>query len=220
MPLINQDNLILLDFDGTILKTERFNWECYNIILNKYDKEISFKDFLLCINNSHLDIFFKEKLSLEEEIKKIRRQKYDLMYTQIEKTQTLEFVPGMEEFIENIDKNNIAHCVVTNTSIEIINLYRKHIPILNKLKNWITREDYELPKPNPECYKLAIKRYGENKNNSKNKILGFEDSWVGYQALKGIADEIFIINGGEQINYDKFMKENVNLLENYITLIL
>ena len=212
MPLINQNNLILLDFDGTILKTEKFNWECYNIVLNKYDKEISFKDFLISINNSHLDIFFKEKLGFdEEEIKKIRRQKYDLMYTQIKKTQTLEFVPGMEKFIENIDKNNIAHCVVTNTSIEIINIYRKHIPILNKLNNWITREDYELPKPNSECYKLAIKNYGE----TSNKIIGFEDSWVGYQALKGIVDEINIIMNDYKINYDKFLIEKVNLIENY-----
>lgn len=213
---INQNTLILFDFDGTILKTEKFNWECYNIILNKYNKEISFFDFIKSINNSHLDIFLKDNLGLEEkEIKKIRRDKYDLMYTEIEKTQNLEFVPGMEEFIENINKNNITHCVVTNTSIEIINIYRKHIPILNKLKNWITREDYNLPKPNSECYKLAIERYGKN----KKQIFGFEDSWVGYQALKGIVDEIYIIDSKEQLNYEKFEDENVILLKKYTFII-
>ena len=117
MNTINQNTLILLDFDGTILKTEKFNWECYNIILNKYNKEISFIDFLKSINNSHLDIFFQINLGFnKEEINKIRRQKYDLMYTQIKKTQNLEFVLGIEEFIENINKNNISHCVGTNTS--------------------------------------------------------------------------------------------------------
>ena len=212
MNTINQNTLILLDFDGTILKTEKFNWECYNIILNKSNKEISFIDFLKSINNSHLDIFFKDNLGFnKEEIKKIRRQKYDLMYTQIEKTQNLEFVPGMENFIEKMDKNNISHCVVTNTSIEIINIYRKHIPLLNKLKNWITREDYNLPKPNSECYKLAIERYGKN----KTQILGFEDSWVGYHALKGIVDEIYIINGEEQVNYEKFLEEDIKLINKY-----
>ena len=209
---INQDNLILLDFDGTIIKTEKFNWECYNIILNKYNQEIIFEDFLKSINNSNLNQFFINELNFkEEEIKKIRRQKYDLMYTQIEKTKTLEFVPGMENFIENIEKNNISHCVVTNTSIEIINIYRKHFPILNKLKNWITREDYHLPKPNSECYKLAINRYGKK----KTKILGFEDSWVGFQALKGIVDNIYIINSDEQVNHNKFLEENVNLINGY-----
>ena len=100
MTKIIKDTLILLDFDGTILKTEKFNWECYNIILNKYNKNITFQEFLISINNSHLDIFFKTNLGFnEKEIKKIRRDKYDLMYTQIEKTQNLEFVPGIEEFI-------------------------------------------------------------------------------------------------------------------------
>jgi HAD superfamily hydrolase (TIGR01509 family) len=208
----NKNNiLILLDFDGTIMNTAKFNWECYNIILNKYNKNITFQEFLISINNSHLDIFLKNNLRLEDdEIKKIRRQKYDLMYTQIEKTKTLEFVPGMKEFIENINNNNMSHCVVTNTSIEIINIYRKHIPILNKLKNWITREDYKLPKPNSECYKLAIERYGKNK-----KTIGFEDSWVGYQALKGTVDEIYIINGEEQINYENFINEEVRLINKY-----
>ena len=37
---IDNQTLILLDFDGTILKTDRFNWECYNIVLKKYKKEI------------------------------------------------------------------------------------------------------------------------------------------------------------------------------------
>jgi HAD superfamily hydrolase (TIGR01509 family) len=208
----NKNNiLILLDFDGTIMNTAKFNWECYNVILKKYNKNITFQDFLLSINNSHLDIFFRDNLNLkEEEIIEIREKKYELMYTQIETTHTLEFVPGMEEFINYIETNNIPHCVVTNTSIKPINMYKEHFPILKKLKNWITREDYNLPKPNPECYKLAIERYGKDKHT-----IGFEDSWVGYQALKNTVDEIYIINGEEQVNYDKFQKENVNLLANY-----
>ena len=54
----NNNHLILLDFDGTIMKTDEFNWECYNIVLNKYQLEISFVDFLDCISNSHLDTYF------------------------------------------------------------------------------------------------------------------------------------------------------------------
>ena len=212
MNTINKNTLILLDFDGTIMKTDVFNWECYNIILKKYDKEISFKDFLESILNSNLEYYFKEKLGFtEEEIKIIRNDKYDLMYTQINKTESIKFIEGMEDLIIKIYEEKIPHCVVTNTSIKIISLYKKYYPILNKLENWITREDYKLPKPNSECYKLAIERYGE----TNNKIIGFEDSWVGYQALKGIVEEINIIMNDYKINYDKFLIEKVNLIENY-----
>ena len=57
-----ENSLILLDFDGTIMETAKFNCECYNLVLNEYNKEISYQDFLQTINDSHLDIFFKEKL--------------------------------------------------------------------------------------------------------------------------------------------------------------
>ena len=210
-----EDILILLDFDGTIMETAKFNCECYNLVLNEYNKEISYNDFLQAINDSHLDIFFKEKLGLkEEEIIEIRNKKYELMYIHINNTDSIKFIPGMEDFIDFIDKNNISHCVVTNTALKPINLYRKHFPILNKLKNWITREDYNLPKPNPECYKLAIERYGKNDKIYK-KTIGFEDSWVGYNALKGTVDEINIIYTKKRINYDKFLKEKVNLISEY-----
>lgn len=209
MNTINKNTLTLLDFDGTIMKTDVFNWECYNIILKKYDKEISFKDFLESILNSNLDYYFTEKLGFtEEEIKIIRNDKYDLMHTQINKTESIKFIEGMEDLIIKISEEKIPHCVVTNTSIKIISLYKKYYPILNKLENWITREDYKLPKPNSECYELAIKNYGE----TSNKIIGFEDSWVGYQALKGIVDEINIIMNDYKINYDKFLKEDIILI--------
>ena len=214
------NSLILLDFDGTIMETAKFNCECYNLVLNKYNKEISYQDFLQTINDSHLDIFFKEKLGLkEEEIIEIRKKKYELMYTHINNTDSIKFIPGMEEFIDFIDKNNVSHCVVTNTALKPINLYRKHFPILNKLKNWITREDYNIPKPNSECYKLAIERYGKETDNIYKKTIGFEDSWVGYNALKGTVDELYIINGVEQVNYQIFLKEKVNLISNYSLLI-
>ena len=82
-----EDILLLFDFDGTILKTDKFNWECYNIILNKYNKNITYQDFLISISNSHLDIYFREKLGLEDdEINKIRNEKYDFMHEHIKKS--------------------------------------------------------------------------------------------------------------------------------------
>ena len=92
-------------------------------------------------------------------------------------------------------------------------MYREHFPLLNKLKNWITREDYELPKPNSECFKLAVKKFGENKI-----VIGFEDSWVGYQALKGVTDKINIIC--EEGNNKRFEEEEVKIINNYNMILL
>ena len=206
--MLNNNHLILLDFDGTIMKTDEFNWECYNIVLNKYKLEISFSDFLNCISNSHLDTYFTNLGLTNEQIIAIRKEKYDLMLEHIKECKSIRFIKGMEKFIEFIDENNIPHCVVTNTSIKPILMYREHFPLLNKLKNWITREDYEIPKPNSECFELAVKKFGENKI-----VIGFEDSWVGYQALKGVTDKINIIC--EEGNNKRFEGEKVKIIKNY-----
>lgn len=211
---IDNQSLILLDFDGTILKTDRFNWECYNIVLKKYKKEIKYIDFLYCINNGLFEFFLEENLGLSfKEIKDIKNEKFKLMPKQIENTKNLHFIKGMPKFLKNIKINNIPHCVVTNTADDIIDLYKNKFPELNYISNWITRKDYKIPKPNSECYQLAIKKY---KTSNINKILGFEDSWVGYQALKEINYcKIYIIENECKINQDKFLKENVNIIQNY-----
>ncbi len=206
--MLNNNNLILLDFDGTIMKTDAFNWECYNIVLNKYQLEISFADFLDCISNSYLDTYFSNLGITNEQIISIRKEKYELMSEHIKECKNIRFMKGMEKFIKFIDENNIPHCVVTNTSIIQILMYREHFPLLNKLKNWITREDYKLPKPNSECFGLAVKKFGENKI-----VIGFEDSWVGYQALKGVTDKINIIC--EEGNNKRFEGEEVKIIKNY-----
>ena len=210
---IDNQTLILLDFDGTILKTDKFNWECYCIILKKYNKEINYIDFLNCISNGSFEIFLEEKLGFSlQEIKNIKNEKFKLMPKQIEITNNLKFIKGIPKFLKNIKLNNIPHCVVTNTANDIIDLYKNKFPELNYISNWITRKDYKLPKPNSECYKLAIQKY---KTSNINKIFGFEDSWVGYQALKEISCSIFIIENECKVNKEKFLKENVNIIQNY-----
>jgi beta-phosphoglucomutase-like phosphatase (HAD superfamily) len=74
--------------------------------------------------------------------------------------------------------------------------------LLNEIKQWIYREDYHLPKPDGECYKLAQKKYYKN----EKYILGFEDSMVGYKALKQITDTIYIYNN------EKLFKNNDSYL--------
>ena len=64
--MLNNNNLILLDFDGTIMKTDAFNWECYNIVLNKYQLEISFADFLDCVDAWDTDEKIKIILAVGE----------------------------------------------------------------------------------------------------------------------------------------------------------
>ena len=59
---------------------------------------------------------------------------------------------------------------------------------MNEVKKWVCRDDYTEPKPNSECYYLAKNKY----YNGEKYIIGFEDSMVGYRALKNITDTIYV----------------------------
>jgi beta-phosphoglucomutase-like phosphatase (HAD superfamily) len=70
-----------------------------------------------------------------------------------------------DKFIEYIEKYSVNHVVVTNTSSENVEFFKNKLPLLNKIKNWIVREDYKNQKPNSEPYELAIKKYYKNEQN-------------------------------------------------------
>jgi HAD superfamily hydrolase (TIGR01509 family) len=57
----------------------------------------------------------------------------------------------------------------------------KHIPLLQKIPHWITREDYQEAKPSPQGYLKAIEKFA----HPQDQIIGFEDSPRGLQALLG-----------------------------------
>ena len=105
--------------------------------------------------------------------------------------------------------NGFNFCVVTNTSKESVDIFKHKIPLLNDIKQWIYRDDYVLPKPYSECYELAKKKYHKN----EKYVIGIEDSTVGYNALKGCTELIYIYNNEYIFNKkDCYLFDNFNLL--------
>ena len=114
----------------------------------------------------------------------------------------LKLIEGAQEFINNIIENNINYCIVTNSSYDTVELYKNNIPILNKLNNWIYRENYNKPKPSGECYELAIKKYYSN----EKYIIGFENSICGLKALQQITKIIYFVTYKDYIFYKIYKK--------------
>ena len=73
----------------------------------------------------------------------------------------------------------MKRCVVTHSPQTLVDVLRKQHPILNTIPHWITRHDYTQPKPHPEGYLMAIKRFA----GANDQIIGFEDTPRGIEAL-------------------------------------
>ena len=123
----------------------------------------------------------------------------------------IEFIKNADKFIEYLDKFDVNHVVVTNTSLETVNNLKQKMPLLNKIKNWVTREDYKNPKPSGECYELAKKLY----YRGEEKITGLENSISGYLSVKNITDCIYILADTSLKNYSTLKNKDVYLINDY-----
>lgn len=184
MNWIHKFDLFLFDFDGLLVNTEHLHYQAYLNVLEKwgYKTTLSFANFF---EFAHLNsTAWREALcaeipSIEPKWKALYEQKKQA-YTELLISGKVELLPGVQKLLSALQQSNIQRCVVTNSILEHIQLVKAQIPALKTIPHWITREDYEKPKPSPECYLKAIELYGKK----GDRIIGFEDSARGLKALK------------------------------------
>jgi len=75
---------------------------------------------------------------------------------------------GVEDLLRAIYRANKTCCVCTRSSEKEVSVIKRFLPVLQSIpdQNWFTRHTYSQPKPNPECYLLAVAHYTESINGS------------------------------------------------------
>ena len=164
----------LIDLDGTLLDTDYLHYQAWAKVL-KLSPE-----YIEKVVTTHGISYILEDFP---DPSYLRRQKIKEML-QFEEIKPMK---NLETFIHFIVENNIDHTVVTNTDRKVVEHFKQKVPILNKLKKWIVREDYEKPKPDPECYRLAL-------GDRDDIVFGFENSKEGLEALSKVTGNIFHIH--------------------------
>tara|TARA_B000000441_G_scaffold116503_1_gene88627 strand:+ start:3143 stop:3871 length:729 start_codon:yes stop_codon:yes gene_type:complete len=168
--------LFLIDLDGTLIDSEPLHHRAWANVLGFNEWYVRY-----LIQEHGLD-YMLEDYPNPERLKKLKLK-------EMLKIERINLIKNADRFINYIVHNNINHVVVTNTNREVVEHFKKKVPILNKLKNWIVREDYDKRKPNPECYHLAVDSYG----NPGDYIIGFEDSKIGLSAIKHVTPTVYTI---------------------------
>ena len=93
----------------------------------------------------------------------------------------------------------------------MVDYFKTCLPKLNLLNNWVTREDYTLPKPNHESFLLGLSKY----RKGEKYVIGIENTILGYQSLKHATDCIYIMAEKTNYNYDYFTREDVGLIDDF-----
>lgn len=204
----NKSVFIMMDLDGTILDTDKIHYQSYKKAFDMYNINLTRDTFDNIINISTIDNFI-----LENNLDKIELKRHKTKFM-LENTK-IEFMAGADTFLEKIILNEINFVIITNTSKDIVEYYKRNVPLLNKVNNWICREDYVNPKPDSECYKLAIHKYYKGEEYK----IGFENTIVGYNAIKNDVDCVYFITNNGSVNYNKIKKEDVYLFSDFINVL-
>lgn len=195
------DFFICLDLDDTILDSNQAHYNAYKNVFKRHDKPfLNMNEWNDKILNGNIDTYLSQFSDIEMDIIKSEKR------IELEK-ETIQFTKNSEHFLQWLMDNDMNFCIVTNTNEKTAELFKSKLPLLKKIKQWIYRDNYTCPKPNPECYHLAKQKYYKN----EPYIIGFEDSLVGYTALKSITSLIYIYK-----NEELFKKKDCYLFDDYM----
>ena len=83
---------------------------------------------------------------------------------------TFDFKWNSDVLIDFIAKWNINHVVLTNTTMDVVDHYRKCVPKMRLLRNFVTKDMYKNRKPDIEPYDIAMKYY-----KGESNLMVFDD---------------------------------------------
>jgi len=171
---------VLFDLDGTLIDSEYFyfsNWA--PILSSSFGVEITFNDWIrefaghtLLRNVQHLKDRFNVDTT-EEFMWNATRTNYGNS-----DMRTINLMPFAKEILEFLKEKNIRIGLVTSSYLTTVETVLGHHNLLHYFEFFITREQVEQPKPNPEPYLLAIEKLALQ----KDEIVVLEDTITGTKA--------------------------------------
>lgn len=185
MHWIERFDLFLLDLDGLLVDTEALHYEAYKTLCARYDYELpwTFYEYLHVAHGSADGLKKTIYPHLREKVNDwdALYQEKSKIYMQLLESGKLSLMPGVEGFLEELSWGRFKRCVATHSSKAMIEIIKHSLPILKTIPVWISREDYEDPKPAPDAYLKAMELLAD----PGDQVIGFEDSVRGIQALQG-----------------------------------
>lgn len=186
MDLLRDIQIVLLDFDGLLVSTEHLHFQAYQRMCQKRGFILPWDFARFCSVAHKSSTGLKETIYKELPFLYKQEPAWDVLYKEKKREYKelliqghVELMPGVEQFLQWLQENKIKRAVVTHSPKEQIDLIKTQIPLLSSIPLWITREDYTDPKPAPDGYLRALEHLLE----PGDRVIGFEDTWRGYQAL-------------------------------------
>ena len=213
MYLIDNYDVFVFDFDGTILDTESYHYLAWKTsIQSEYPTfDISENDYFRLIHNLDTTTFC-HFLQKEHNINNYQELyiKKGLYYKKLLKENEIESIGNVEVFLDRLVHKKKKLIICTNSSITSIQYLVNKYPFLKKFNKIYTKEDFTKRKPDPECYQKISNEY------KGLRLIGFEDSLVGTHALCQVPEiTSFHIRPPNYYHNSEIEKYNNNVIDTY-----
>ena len=177
---MNKFKCIVFDLDGTLIDTTYLLLNAYKEFLKKYGCIGTKKEFEL-LNGPKLDqiiIYLKNTHSLKPSRLKLKRE-YDEQIKKIYQTK-IGLNDGVVHLLNFLKLNGYVIGLATSNSKKNTTSVLMKNNLLDYFSFFVYGDDVLIAKPDPEIYKICIKRSGFQ----KNEILVIEDSKNGFNSAK------------------------------------
>lgn len=195
--------LFLIDLDGTLVDTDRLHYDCYKEAFESHGHQFLTWNEYECL--SSLEQYCKKTLG--EQYQSVKDKKNQLFMS----TETICFTPGGDIFLEWLLDNEQNFVVVTNTSNNTVRFLQTKLPLLQRVTQWITRDDVVNPKPDTEPYTVAKDRFGKG----EDYCIGIENTECGYLSLRSVTPHIYIFCEPNSHVHKQLYKNDVYYINNW-----
>jgi len=178
---------ILWDHDGVLVDTERWYFVATRKALAHFDvclDEATYLDFMAC-GRSCWDLA-REKGISKQAISSQKTQR-DFLYQRYLQTEDIE-IEGVLNVLQELGRT-FKMAIVTTARREDFYLIHQSRKLVDYIEFTITVEDYSNPKPHPEPYLTALRRFGTD----PSEAIAIEDSIRGLRAARDAGLDCIIV---------------------------
>jgi HAD superfamily hydrolase (TIGR01509 family) len=213
---LHRFTVFCFDFDGLLVDTEPLHYKAYCELGKIWNLSYEW-DYDTYLRHAHsqsmgvLRVLEKQFPHLLGEKGKKFVEAKQAIYERLLKETPPKLMPGAEIFLNQLEKEKRFCCVVTNSCRAHVDIVKRSHPVLQRIPLWITREDYDKPKPAPDGYQAAL----ACTQCEPDQALGFEDSLKGVQALKQAGIQAVWICPKQQVKESELLTPKVEHVESF-----
>lgn len=182
-------SLLIFDLDGTLFDTREVNYSAYDFALKKYGFSLDHDYFCKKCNGRKYTDFLPDitKTNDQDLLEKIHKTKKEAYPSFLSKAVCNNFLFDLINAFKGRYYCSLVTTATKTNTLEILSFFNK----TNVFDFIVTQDDCSFPKPNPECFFLAMSHFDIGSDNT----IIFEDSEVGVQAAKKVTKFVYIVNG-------------------------